>query len=186
MVKGADAALKAGEIVVNPMDSLTDCVADASADFLIKQVANSSHSSGWSKLRSAVMGTSMFKVAGKSKDDSYLPPPQIDPAHSKALGVLVSVLMSSAVSGAADAMPEMPFMNQHSSGVEISQQANLQSKFQHASSMKAAPSFALRGDSSSEMMSTGGMAASTAMKLLRAGVFCTCLHELPAGCSKSK
>lgn len=160
--------MKLSDAVINPTDAMADLLVDASSKFVTDKISQRP-SSGWRKLRAAVIGTSMFKHAGQTRDDSYAAPPTVDPVHQKALGLLISVLMSGALSSTIHALPAgtIPFIADQSI-VEISQSAGLsQSLLEHAPSFRSAPSVTIRVDST-EVVGSGGMAASTAMKLLRA------------------
>lgn len=205
MAQGAGWACK-----MDVLDTVADLVADAGTEKLVDMMKKPpGKCSGWAKLRAAVRSAIMFKAAGKScttRDDSTLQP-DLHPAHLRALKVLVSVIMSGAISsavhavtpdahgigGGAAAVPPSPFQPQHAptalvattAAVGGAEQGGMHAatsmlqaptlRLEHSLSLRSAPSMklrampSLRADGSAALAGTGGMAATTALKLLRAG-----------------
>ena len=216
VVHGAKRYAHAAELVLDPLDSCLDLLADTGTEIILKQLhkhpskAVLSHaisveepqsptttaagSSGWAKLRRAVMSVGSFThlLKARARDDSSLPSPGVNPAHAKALSLCLSVMMSGAVSGViGSATPDFasPFSSLPQWGgggggaptelvvTKSSTGEATTHSFQSAASFTRAPSVmvsrvsvtAAAGGSATEgVVSMGGMAASTAMKLLRA------------------
>ena len=215
VVHGAKRYAHAAELVLDPLDSCLDLLADTGTEIIMKQLhkhpskAVLSHaisveeplsptmaagSSGWAKLRRAVMSVGSFThlLKVRARDDSNLPSPGVNPAHAKALSLCLSVMMSGAVSGViGGATPDFasPFSSLPQWGgggggaptelvvTKSSTGEATTHSFQSAASFTRAPSVmaarvsvtAAAGGSATEgVVSMGGMAASTAMKLLRA------------------
>ena len=216
VVHGAKRYAHAAELVLDPLDSCLDLLADTGTEIIMKQLhkhpskAVLSHaisveeplsptmaagSSGWAKLRRAVMSVGSFThlLKERARDDSSLPSPGVNPAHAKALSLCLSVMMSGAVSGViGGATPDFasPFSSLPQWGggggggaptelvvTKSSTGEATTHSFQSAASFTRAPSVmaarvsvtAAAGGSATEgVVSMGGMAASTAMKLLRA------------------
>ena len=141
----------------------------------------SDSAASWKRLRMAVKSTAMFRTQQRAKDDTCLPDSNsgINPVHSKALSLLLSMMMSGATSGVSAAMPADFHLPSFSSAptMEVSAMQQVQASpeakaFRAAASFARAPSLAASfraADCSDSVIGISGMAASTAMKLLRSG-----------------
>ena len=106
--RGACSASKVSKLMANPLDSCFDELADMGSDLLMQKLkqlqvvstesqatstSDSSYktsaapSSGWSKLRSAVLAVGCFKSTLKTRDDISLPSPQVRVVSLVYLGI---------------------------------------------------------------------------------------------------
>jgi hypothetical protein len=189
LARGANGANKACQMVSNPIDGLTEALADTGSELLLKQLAKAGSGGldskvgqeGWKKLRLSVLATGCIKANARAKDDSCIPEPSVNPVHSKMLSIMLSMMMSGATSGVAQAMPipDMPFLHHADGAIEVSHTVSVESKaakFASSMSSQRTPSICVRHASGGAegLLGAGGMAASTAMRMLRSGAFSLC------------
>ncbi|GAX76798.1 hypothetical protein CEUSTIGMA_g4244.t1 [Chlamydomonas eustigma] len=159
--------------------------ADPASDNLMRHSHAHKPGANWTKLRRAVLGVGCFKHILKTRDDSCLPSPAVNPIHGKALSLVLSVMMSSVTSTViAQGTPaigtsvDLHQFNLNIASEAISRPISAISESHIAEStgtnfcksFQRAPSITIRSAASGSegMASMGGMAASTAMKMLRA------------------
>lgn len=133
--------------------------------------------SPWSVLRLSVLGTSCFKKC-KAKDDSSVPDNSVHPLHSKALSLMLSIMMS----GASGSLPaQLPSLQPSTSnileaacsgskaifsGMASMAQAQTPSLVSHNSAASGLVSHGSNRDGTS-VLEAGGALASAALSVIR-------------------
>mmetsp|Transcript_35866 Transcript_35866/g.79865 ORF Transcript_35866/g.79865 Transcript_35866/m.79865 type:complete len:381 (-) Transcript_35866:1142-2284(-) len=205
MVKGAADASKLPEIMTDPINGISDLVADGGADILLKHFKTMSTIARGSQDAAAAAATA---AVAESALNAAADNPVVNAVHSKAISVLLSCVMSGAAAGLAD-LQSHPLVDLSQNPTHVVMAAAATSAVQDGlmqrfgsfavapdlhSGASVAQTFSIQRASSvlpelnrqmsmvndlqrqvsvvqdmgGSLMQTGGMAASTALRMLRA------------------